>query len=231
MFNLPDITVVVTVFLPEGDLGRQRIEAFTQALASWQKYLKYEGNIKIHIVEDGQTAAFLHPAHTVWYRSVITYNGSIRNGGGLGASLNRGYTKAYETSPLVAYFVDDWSLTGEFDLTPWARVLMERDDICMVRLGMPHPNLEGRVEHLEELGWGLVLNRYSFAYGQRPALYHKRMTDWYGLFPEYASAIDCEREYSERFNEMRGPSIMLALPHPWKHIDSVSMSDWNPEKE
>lgn len=223
---LPDITIVVTVFLPEGELGEQCIEALKQTLASWHKYLKYEGTLRIHIVEDGLTVAFVHPAHSVWY-TPITYSGSIR-GGGVGASLNRGFVAAYAHSPLVMYAVFDWSLTQEFDLTPWAKVLMERDDIGMVRLGMPHPNLTGRVEHLGELGWGLMLDRYSYAYGQRPALYHKRMTDWYGRFPEEVSAIDCERLYSERFNEMRGPSIMLALPHPWEHIESISMSDWTP---
>lgn len=221
--TLPDITIVMTTYFPEGDTGIARYKAMSQTVLSWEKHLKYEGIIRLHMADDGSQG---YGRPTYYDSRLVTTSNQNRKG--VGASLNTGFQIAYKHSPLVAYFVDDWSLTQELDITAWAKVLLEREDIGMVRLGMPHPNLTGRVEHLGELGWGLILDSYSYAYGQRPAIYHKRFTDAYGRFPEDCSAMDCERMYSERVNAMEGPKVMLALPHSWKHLDSVSMSDWTP---
>ena len=70
-------------------------------------------------------------------------------------------------------------------------------------------------------GWGLRLERYGFAFGHRPALYHRRMIDAYGFFDENCSALECERLYNERFSTTKGPDILLALYTPYEHDDSL----------
>lgn len=223
-----DITIVVTTHFPEGEIGKMRLAAGEETILSWQKHLKYAGKLHLHIEEDGLTGMLVENAERIWKKGLVTYSGH-KQGGGVGRSLNYGYRKGFETSPIVAYFVDDWKLTQNLDLTPWVKVMEELEGVGMVRLGMPHPNLTGRVLHLGDLGWGLLLDDYSFAYGMRPAIYHKRFYDFYGDFTEGNSSLECERLYSERVNSLKGPKVMLALPHPWEHIYTVSMSDWEPK--
>lgn len=222
------ITIAMSVYFPQGKDGQKRKQVALDTLYSWQRHLKYAGELHLRICEDGDTEEFLQPAHSVWYQTLM-YSGHER--GGLGKSLNKGFSRGFEVSPLVAAFMDDWSLTADFDLTPWAQVLLEREDIGVIRLGVPHPNTTGRIEHLGELGWGLILDRYSYAFGHRPALYHERAINHYSWFKEDCSPLECERDYSDRINaDPNGPDVMLALPHPWAHLDSISMSSFAPNE-
>lgn len=234
MMELPSITIVVTTYLSPEDVENKRGRAATQTLQSWCDYLrKYSGGINLHIADDGSEKDGVN-LPTAWLRSAttrITYSRQHRKG--VGASLNAGFRRAFESSPLVAYFVDDWALIQPFDLTPWAQLLMEREDVGMVRLGPPHPGTAGVVEMFTEnwQGWGLRLSKHQgFAFGHRPALYHKRLMDAYGWFEEGVSALECERLYNEKVNNVVATvDIVQALPHPWQHIDTPSLSALEPK--
>lgn len=218
----PDLTIVMTTFFVMGD-GGEREDAANLTLASWDKHLLYPGVVHLHIADDGSEYEYV-PA---WTRGKTSFSKQKRCG--VGASLNKGFRRAFETSPFVFYGVDDWLLNANYDLAAWVRVFIEHENIGMIRLGPPHPNLQGTVRHLDEHNWGLELDRYSFAYGQRPALYHQRFYEAYGDFPENLKAVECERIYSERVNSMPGPCVLLALPHPWQHIYTTSLSDMEPK--
>src|SRR5574341_1472020 len=153
-----------------------------------------------------------------------------QNRKGVGASLNAGFRYAFETSPLVFIGMDDCSLVGEFDLTPWARLLMLREDVGVVRLGPPHPNMRGCVEAFTEdlQSWGLRLDRYGFIAGHRPSLYHKRFYDYYGTFKEGCSSLECEDEYNLKVCSHKGPDVIMALPVKFEHIDTCSLSSLQP---
>lgn len=233
MTKLPPITVVVTTYLPDGHAGAMRAIAVNRTLESWLNYLRYNGELCLHIADDGSNEPLIRLNE--WIHREVTY--SRQNRKGVGASLNAGFRRAFETSPLVAYFVDDWALTRTFDLTPWAQLLMEREDVGMVRLGPPHPGIAGRVEMFTDnwQGWGLRLWRQGFAFAHRPALYHKRMIDRYGWFAENVNALECEHRYNMVFcsipDSITMPDIVLALPHPWQHLDTPSLSALEPEQE
>lgn len=225
--DYPPVAVVMTTYLPEGEDGARRALVNYDTLASWNKYLAYEGDLWLHVADDGSRAplASLGP----WKIRLLGMSYQERHG--VGASLNTGFRFAFDNHvPITAYFVDDWCLTSPLDITPWVRLLMEREDVGMVRLGPPHPNTTGTVEAFtsEWQSWGLRMDRYAYAFGHRPALYHKRMIDAYGWFKEDCNALVCEQDYAERFCRMEGPDIVLALPHPWQHLDSVELADVDP---
>ncbi len=217
--DYPPITAVVTTYITT----QQRKEVVERTLMSWGKYLYYEGEINLILSDDGSS----QPFHPSWSPDPIWTRQDRR---GVGASLNAGFNLAFRTSPIVLYAVDDWSLTEPLDLTPWVRLLMERDDVGLVRLGPPHPNLTGKVEMVTSLwqGWGLRLDKKGLVVAQRPALWHKRMIDAYGWFQEQVSALECERLYNEHFCQADGPDAVLVLPHPWLHIESESLSSLTP---
>lgn len=222
------ITIVMTTCF----FDEQRRELAEETLRSWAENLRYEGELRLHIADDGSIKNW-KPTYDVWF-GPTTYSRQERHG--VGASLNAGFRKAFETSPIVLYAVDDWLLQQPFDLTPWVYLLEQREDVGCVRLGPPHPYLRGEIMPYTELwqGWAMCLDRYGLAVGHRPELFHKRWTDYYGEWVEDVNAQECERLASVRYAAMpAGPDIVYALPHPWfhYHLDTVpSTSHIEPEK-
>lgn len=231
---MSQVTIVMTLYYPSTKYGRTRRDIMYKTLASWFKHLKFDGEIRVHFADDGSktttemaVARIYHPDR-YWK---VSYSRQERHG--CGASLNAGFRQAFENgSDVVLYAVDDWELMQDFDITPWVKLLEERQDVGMVRLGPPHPNTMGKVEIFTDdyQGWGLRLFREGYAYGMRPALYHKRFIDAYGWFEEDISTLECERLYNEKFCSMNGPDIVLALPVVWYHHIS-GLSDIDPRTE
>lgn len=230
--NFPTITCVMTTYIPAGDDGDHRILVEDAALQSWADNLKYRGKINLHIADDGSVKEGVHIPNR-WMRNLDSLSYSSQHRKGVGASLNAGFRKAFETSPLVMYLADDWSVIEPLDLTPWAQLLMEREDTGMVRLGPIHSGVTGTAEASTSnwQGWSLRMDRHHFAFAHRPALIHSRMIDHYGWFEENCSALETERLYSVKFNEGSGPDIVYALPHKFQHLESFSLSAMEPQGE
>lgn len=230
--SYPPITIVMTTFFRPGDAGYDRREAAIETLRSWENLLRYQGERLLHIADDGSAIDYhVCPVGTEW-EELTTYSWQKQHG--FGASFNAGLKTAFMASPLVFFGVDDWSLTDPFDITPWCQLLLEREDVGMVRLGPPHPGTMGVVEAFTEnwQGWGLRLRKdKGFAFGHRPALYHQRIIDAYGWFKEDCSALECEDDYRYKVATITGPDVVLALPHPWQHIDTESLSSMNPGEQ
>ncbi|KKL48420.1 hypothetical protein LCGC14_2325690 [marine sediment metagenome] len=215
----PPITIAMTTYFPPGEIGARRKAEAQRTVETWDEYLHYDGLLYVHVGDDGSAPEHEGPLNLGWADDVTT---SRQERHGVGASLNAGCRQAF-TQPdgLALYAVDDWTLTADLDLTRWAE-LIEALDIGALRLGPPHPDLTGTVRHWDNWGqldhpgiWWLDLDRHHFAFGHRPALYHPRLFDAYGWFAEDVNAYDCERLYSLVFNARAGPSVGLALGHPW----------------
>lgn len=232
MSDEPVLIAMTTWLPPEG--WKARLAAVIEATSSWQKCLRHDGPIHLAIGDDGSDAdrlRLLYHLAECWWRGDSTVSRASRQG--VGASFNRclEMANAWQVDH-VLYAVDDWKLTEGLDLEPWLRLLATHEDIGCVRLGPPHPDVTGRVEvapGLEPGNWWLRLDRHHFAFAHRPALYHRRFFEAYGAFDEGVNAYECEHLYSERFNAAEGPGVALALPHPWKHLDSVELAGVNPQ--
>ena len=227
------VTVVVSTWLPDGPDGELRLVNLEETLKSWDRHLlngKRKRDIRYFVCDDwSEPYLYARLARLLCARSPAPFLTSQPRRG-VGASLNRGFTAAFEQGDIAAYFVDDWMLTAPLDLVPWVKLLEEDESIGMVRLGPPHPGTTGRVEMTAD-GWALRLNREGFAFGHRPALYHRRFIEAYGPFAEGTSALECERLYNERFAATPGPDIVLALPHPWQHCDGPELAYIEPSEE
>jgi hypothetical protein len=196
----------------------QRKEIAELTLRSWVANMKYDGELCLHVADDGSDLAW--EPEKIW-PGLISFSRQERHG--LGASLNAGFAKAFETSPLVFYCGgDDWQLQQPFDLSPWAQVLVEHEDVGIVRLGPPSPFLRGEVVIYTEnwQGWGLKLEPYGLCAGFRPEIFHKRLIDTYGWWKEDINASECERLFNVQWAADPKLHIVLALPHPWYHADT-----------
>lgn len=227
---LPPVTVVMTTWAPAGNVGTSRVKSAVRALTSWTWQLDYDGPLRLHIADDGSDLDVPGALAPIAHKAGWDVTCTRQERRGVGASLNAGFEAAWQHGPLVLYAVDDWALTGKMELTPWVRLLLLYEGIGMVRLGPPHPYLTGSVMYLPDIDewnhWCLLLERHHYAFGHRPALYHRRFLEHYGRFAEGVNAFDCERIYTERFNKSpSGPAVALALPHLWQHVGEMEVGD------
>ena len=200
------LSLLATVYFPPGEEGELRQLGFEEALRTWDRNLRYDGEICLFVVNDGPPL----PRWSGWSRQQLAL-GHERNG--VGASWNQGLPVAFEVSPLLLNIDDDWLLTEPCDLTLWAKMLIEDEKIGCVHLA-PYPGTGGIIQP-RPYGWVVLLDRHDLAAGLRAALYHRRYFDAYGSFDEGLSAWETERLYNERFCSKVGPETVLALPLPW----------------
>lgn len=245
----PPITIVMTTYFPPGPSGALRVGVAKRALQSWLKFLHYDGEIRLHVADDGSDPDHFDILKIATVSVADSY--SYQDRCGVGASLNAGFKSGFERG-LVGYLVDDWIALADFDLTPWADLLLADESVGMVRFSPPHPGLTGEVIAYPA-GWALKLDRHNLAFATRPALYHKRMIDRYGWFTEGQNAFVVENDYNERFcSEIKcnifapghqdhfagcyekkcdgetWPGIVLALPLIFDHVESIELGDITP---
>ncbi len=234
---LPPITIIVATYYPDTEQGRIRKQMASVAVKSWIRYLHYQGQLELHIADDGSELSdykifpYTDPmdGYDISQLNIHTpVSFSRQERKGVGASLNTGFQEAFSKSPLaMIIYNDDVMLRETIDLTPWADLLMEREDIGAVRVGLPHPGLTGEVV-LYPQGYGLLVDRHNFAFSFRPTLFHKRFIDSYGWFLEGETALECERRYNIHVCESDGPDIIYALPVSWEHLWIMDLSDLRP---
>ena len=226
----------MTTYFPPGAIGARRKAAAQQTVETWDEHLYYDGDLYVHVGDDGSAPEHDGPLNLGWAAGVTT---SRQERHGVGASLNAGCRRAFERPDgLALYAVDDWTLTTDLDLTLWAQMIGPVGLGCL-RLGPPHPGLTGTIHHWDNGGqidhpgiWWLDLDRHHFAFGHRPALYDRRLFEDYGWFDEDVNAYECERLYNNRFTmRSAGSSIGLALHHPWIPIaqeEDLELAHINP---
>lgn len=223
------ITIVATTYCPEGDAGTLRADAAIVTMDTWEKNVRTLEQVKLVIADDGSAPVHwsrLKEWAGLWRRGPVVYT---QGRGGVGASLNRGFDAA--SGDVILYAVDDWALTYPFNVDPWVRLLRECEDVGVCRLGPPHPgNVMTAKPYTEDWqGWAARLSLVGVVASQRPALWHRRMLAYYGPFLEDVNALECEAEFDSRLTDA-GPAVVLAMPHPWQHIDSVELADVDPKE-
>lgn len=243
----PAITIVMTTWVPGGtpELAAQaetRIGATRKAISSWVEHLRYRGELRFHVADDGSVhpwwGAGIDVPPATWSPWPTTF--SRQKARGVGASINAGFRQAFEVSPLAMYVADDWELFQDFDLTEWAD-LLNNERAGFVNFGPPNPNVVGKVEYAKKaddlalddtldahnhsyylrfLRWRdphrPVVTGYAFAH--RPGLYHKRFIDRWGQFGEDGGAIWCEQTYNNRWFKGNKDDIVMPLYETWRHI-------------
>lgn len=148
---------------------------------------------------------------------------------GYGANANTAWRLAQ--TPLTLWLEDDWELTQPLDLAPYARLLLERDEVGMVRLGVLNLDIKGRTwGHDGRLYWTLDHVPHhdgTPVFTGHPSLRHVRYREVYGWYPEGLSPGDTELAYAYqyRMGPLSGPAILWPVNYPayglFGHIGSV----------
>lgn len=235
--KLPLITVIMTMFITPIDGafgGWSRLQTAKQTIMSWGRHMRYTGDMKLYVANNSiaipdEMANQMAADFTPWPVEV-----GHTHGAGLGGGLNQGLYRAFESSPLVIFADDSYSLIEDIDLTPWASVLMKHEDIGAVSLMPPRPEQRGgAVNYLHNIRTegvaGVIFERHGYTWNGRPLMYHKRFFDAYGYTPENCTGYEWEQQYAEHFVATPGPEILFAFIDPWQHVWSTLLGNAPPK--
>lgn len=150
--------------------------------------------------------------------------------GTYGRNVNRAVDYCLEhprAGKLFLFMEDDWELTERLELYRYAAMLMERQDVGMVRLGYLNLNMSGKVfGHGGALYWRLDREADPYVYTGHPALRHDRYREAYGAYPEGLMPGETELEFALQYRQKPGPDIVwpasLGEGHIFGHIGEVA---------
>jgi len=140
-----------------------------------------------------------------------------------GTGWNVALQKAHAVADYVLWLEDDWVLGRKFDLRPYVRLMLEREDVGIVSMRGLSTGLHTEVMGHNGIHYLRILRKggqHSMAYSGNPLLRHKRYMEQYGLFPENHSPGDleivCDNAYRANIN---GCDI-------WRPVDIGGWGDW-----
>jgi hypothetical protein len=145
---------------------------------------------------------------------------------GYGGSANKAWFMAHELADYTFWLEDDWELTQDLDLTPYADMLQRREDLGMVRMGYLNLNMRGEVfGEFGKLFWKLDRTADPYVFTGHPSLRHRRFREAYGSYPEGLKPGETELGYAVQYRNVKGPEIVWPAAFgeygPFAHIGTI----------
>lgn len=205
----------------------KRTDCALRTVMAARQYLRYDGPLLWYVADDGSSEWHLMEVQAALMDAPwIGWHSERR---GYGANANAAWDAANEISALTFWLEDDWELTAPLDLTPYAYLLMEREDIGMVRLGYLNAGIIG-----ETFGYGGRLywklhhepaQSYELVFTGHPSLRHRRYRQDYGDYETGLVPGDTELAYAYRYRIGSGSWIVWPASYPpeglFSHIGTV----------
>src|SRR3990172_8933154 len=120
-----------------------RIRYAVRSLQSLKDKLRYP-DLRYYVADDGSRQDHITTILDMTKDLNMIGWHTIPNGT-YGRNANEAIQIANQSCPMILVIEDDWELTQELDLYPYAALLMEREDVGMVRLGYLNLNMRGTV--------------------------------------------------------------------------------------
>lgn len=162
-----------------------------------------------HLIElVSKNGEMLHGFHNQKSRPGTTFCGE-----GWNTAVHRGH----QFAPILLWLEDDWELQHDLDIRPYVRMLLERTDVGLVRLGHMAVNSEVKIVGHNGIHYLEYMRTTAYAYAGNPLLRHVRFAQHYGIFDTEANPGDVELHYDQKYREMSdGPAIWRpAGLEPW----------------
>jgi glycosyltransferase involved in cell wall biosynthesis len=204
----------------------KRTDVALRTIAAARQYLHYP-DLRWYVADDGSPQAHVDAVIEALGDAPIIGLHSERRG--YGGNINAAIQAAHDVAALVLPLEDDWELIAPLDLYPYAALLMEREDIAMVRLGYLNPGIRGEcVAHSGALYWKLdhePAEHWQLAFTGHPSLRHRRYRQAYGDYPTGLGPGDTELAYAYQYRVGSGPAIVWPAAYPpnglFSHIGTV----------
>lgn len=219
---VPPIWILLTTY--------KRTEIALRTIQSIKQNLQYS-NIGWVVVDDGTGGDHLKQLtdEIGWSYQIHTYDGQRK---GVGHNMNVGLKKIDELGgELILVEEEDWLLNAPFDPTPHVNLLMNNEDIGMVRMGYLSAGLSGEIVALENKLWlKFYKTQYVYTYAGHANLRHKRFHERIGMYSEGLPPGANELDFCAKYNSTDNPpAIVWDLDYnhigPFHHIGGISLAD------
>lgn len=177
---------------------------------SVKEKLKYDGKLAWYVGDDGSSKEHFETVLSVLKGVDFIGCHSIDFVPGKrwpGKSWNRAWVEAMKFSNIVFWLEDDWELRTELDITPYVKLLSERQDVGMIRLGHLAINLNMTSRGYNGIHYLQMWRNMQYGYSGNPHLKHRRFYEAYGPYNEAITPGDTEIDYDNRFRNIKGPEI------------------------
>lgn len=213
---LPPLVIMLTTYR-RPQYARQVIEA---ALVN----LKYANKIWWYIADGGSDP-----------RDFELYDSLIQNGYGMhsqpntpGNNWNTGITRIYEQNDIYFRLEDDFVLREPLDISEYVRVLLNHEEVGMIRLGLLPKGLDLKTVGIKDEIYLDVQKSQQYCFSGHPSLVHKRFHTSYGLFGDNPDPGNCELDMDASVRTLEGPAVYYPLKlasygtfGPWGHIGAI----------
>jgi glycosyltransferase involved in cell wall biosynthesis len=212
---LPNLAIVVVTY--------NRVAVLLETLHRLREYVRYNGEIKYCIADDGSTDG-TQPMIGEWLPDATDIGIVQSNRVGLGANTNAGLLAAWEYSPIVLQLQDDMQLQSPLNLDAHVQKLVDDESAGFIRL------------------WGVAGHQYNatldggywriawdspehYIASDRPHIKHRRFHDAAGMYPTGKTTGDTEEAWCHQTRlvsqEKTIPSVLVPLidtENSWKHV-------------
>lgn len=206
----------------------RRTDCALRTIAAARQYLRYP-ELRWYVADDGSPAEHVQTVMGALSGAYVDGWHSERRGYGANANVAWSATDGYGS--LTFWLEDDWELRAPLDLYPYAALLMETEEIGMVRLGALNLDVRGRTwAHGGQVYWKLDREPHlegTPVFTGHPSLRHRRYRAAYGPYPEGLTPGDTELAYAWQFRQGSpdAPGIVWPADYPpqgfFGHIGTV----------
>lgn len=207
----------------------ERTQNALDTIAAARRNLRYP-DLRWYIADDSRNTT-----HGAAVRAALegehVIGGHHIPGATYGENANAAWDTVERESALSFWLEDDWELRAPLDLYRYACLLMETEEIGMVRLGTLNLDIRARTwAHGGHVYWKLDKEPHlegTPVFTGHPSLRHRRYREAYGRYPEGLTPGETELAYAWQFRMGRqnAPGIVWPADYPaqglFGHIGSV----------
>lgn len=200
MSDLPPVVVILQTY--------QRTEYALKTIKAARERLLYP-DLLWYVADDGSDQKHFDTVMKALKGETIV--GSHNEKMGYGATANRAFRAADALTTITLWLEDDWETRQPFPLENHVRLLLDDDNVGMVRLAQIPIDLEGIT-----CGFGgeIYLRLYKtrqYYFSGNPSLRHRRFFAAYNLYPEGLEPGATELAMDKQVQEQNGPDILIPV--------------------
>jgi hypothetical protein len=215
------VTEPITIIL----LTYKRTATALRTIAAAREFLRYP-DLRWYVADDGSPVEHVDAVCAALSPDLWGWHSERR---GYGGNANAAWDKANEVGALTFWLEDDWELRQPLDLWPYAAMLLEREDVGMVRLGYLNAQISAKcIAHNNDLYWALdhePVHGSQCVFTGHPSLRHSSYREAYGDYPTGLYPGETELMYAYQYRMGTGPSIVWPAAYPpggyFGHIGDV----------
>lgn len=197
---------IAVIFLTYDNGDGVRTEYALRAIQALKANLVYP-DLRYYLADDGSPQSHVDKL-LAELQDVNLIGWHTLPNGSYGRNVNEAMNVVMPVTNLYLVIEDDWELTEPLELYRYAALLMEQQEIGLVRLGYLNLNMRGLVVgYAGALYWKLDRDCDSYVFTGHPSLRHSRYFSQYGRYPEGLSPGETELMYALQYRTGNGCDI------------------------